>query len=59
MMQTEIVKDVVCGMAKPKSEMPAESLYKGKNYYFCSQQDKEMFDAHPEHWVPSTERNGK
>ncbi len=49
----EIVKDPVCGMVKPKSEMKTLSVYEGKTYYFCSQMDKEMFDAHPEHWAPN------
>ncbi len=55
-MQDEIVQDIVCGMKKPKNEMKAVSTYLGKNYYFCTTQDKEIFDAHPEHWIPRDER---
>lgn len=47
----ELVKDPVCGMVKPLSDMQASSVYKEKTYYFCSQMDKEMFDAHPDRWV--------
>ncbi len=50
-MDDEIVKDVVCGMVKPKSQFKFLSEYSGKTYYFCSQQDKEMFDAHPDRWA--------
>ncbi len=45
-MKDEEVKDVVCGMVKPKSQMKFASVYKGKTYYFCSR-----FDAHPDRWV--------
>ena len=48
----ESVKDPVCGMVKPVSQMQATSTYKGKIYYFCAQVDKQTFDAHPEHWAP-------
>lgn len=47
-----MVKDVVCGMVKPKSQFKFLSVYNGKTYYFCSQMDKEMFDHHPDHWTP-------
>lgn len=47
----EIVKDPVCGMAKPKSQMKTQAVYNDETYYFCSEMDKEMFLAHPEHWV--------
>lgn len=51
MSQDLVVKDPVCGMEKPASQMKASSVYKDKTYYFCSQMDKDMFDAHPDHWV--------
>lgn len=51
-----IVKDPVCGMAKPKSEMKEQTAYKGEIYYFCSKMDKDMFLVHPEHWVSAEER---
>ncbi len=47
----ELVKDPVCGMEKPKSEMKVQAIYKDKVYYFCSEMDKEMFLAHPENWI--------
>ncbi len=47
----ELVKDVVCGMAKPQDRMPFKSDFSGKTYYFCSQKCKEMFDIHPDRWV--------
>lgn len=43
----EKVKDPVCGMEKAKSEFKFTSQYKGKTYYFCSQNCKEMFDGEP------------
>lgn len=46
------VKDPVCGMVKPKSQMKAKTVYKGKTYYFCWERDKQMFLANPEHWIP-------
>ena len=51
-----IVKDIVCGMVKPISEMQAKSLYKGKVYYFCTPGDKELFEAYPDKWVPRKDK---
>ncbi|KKU09898.1 MAG: YHS domain protein [Candidatus Woesebacteria bacterium GW2011_GWB1_45_5] len=48
----ELVKDPVCGMVKPVSQMQATTTYKGETYFFCTQMDKQAFDAHPEHWAP-------
>lgn len=53
-----VVRDPVCGMEKPKSQMKASTVYKGKTYYFCWENDKEMFLANPEHWVPREEKKG-
>ncbi len=47
----ELVKDPVCGMVKPVSQMVASSVFNGKTYYFCSNMDKEMFDKHPDRWI--------
>lgn len=47
---SRIVKDVVCGMEKPIDEMKVKTVYKGKVYYFCTERDKQMFEAYPEHW---------
>jgi len=52
------VKDVVCGMIKPISQMKAKAVYKGDTYYFCSDQDKEIFEANPEHWIPKEVKRG-
>lgn len=52
----ELVKDLVCGMTKPKSQMKASTVYKGKTYYFCWGRDRQMFEAHPEHWIPRKEK---
>lgn len=53
----EIVTDLVCGMKKTKKEMKSVSTFLGKNYYFCSQKDQELFDAHPDYWmIPEEER---
>lgn len=47
----KLVKDPVCGMVKPISEMKEKTVYKGKTYYFCWKGDKDMFLAHPKHWA--------
>ncbi len=52
----EIVKDLVCGMVKPKSQFKFLSKFLGKTYYFDTQDDKNLFDAHPDYYVPQEER---
>jgi len=47
----ETVCDVVCGMEKPKSQFKFSSVFRETTYYFCSQQDKDIFEAHPDRWV--------
>jgi transcriptional regulator GlxA family with amidase domain len=42
----------VCGMEVDPATAP-KSLYKGKTYYFCSQGDKDQFDATPDKFVNS------
>ena len=49
--QEEMIKDPVCGMLKPKSQMKFSSQYGGKTYYFCSEMDKNMFEKYPDRWV--------
>jgi YHS domain-containing protein len=51
----EVVRDVVCGMVKPKSQMEFNTVFEGKTYYFCTEMDKEMFLAHPERWAEQSE----
>lgn len=48
----EQVKDPVCGMVRPKSQMKAQALFGGKVYYFCAEEHKKMFESDPEKWVP-------
>ena len=50
------VKCPVCGMVKPKSQMSFTSLFLGKTYYLDTQNDKELFDAHPDYYVSKEER---
>jgi len=38
--------DLVCGM-KVKENFPLKSDFKGKTYYFCSEQCKTEFDKNP------------
>jgi putative intracellular protease/amidase/YHS domain-containing protein len=42
----------VCGMDVDPATAP-KSLYKGKTYYFCSQGDKDQFDATPDKFATS------
>ncbi|MDP2685343.1 MAG: YHS domain-containing protein [bacterium] len=46
----KLVKDVVCGMVKPIDQMKSQTIYKDIIYYFCSDVDKNMFLANPDHW---------
>ena len=39
--------DPVCGMQVDPSLAPAQSLYEGKSYYFCSVECKRTFDENP------------
>ncbi len=45
------VTDPVCGMRLEPSKAAAESNYQGQTYYFCSQEDKRKFDAHPQKYT--------
>lgn len=45
------VRDVVCGMEKPKDEFKFTSDYQGKTYYFCSKNCQEMFEGNPRGYV--------
>jgi len=51
MKDQKLVKDPVCGMVKPAAEMKVKTVYKGKTYYFCTEGDWKMFEAHPGHWA--------
>lgn len=45
------VNDPVCGMELDPTKAGAKSVYAGKSYYFCSQEDKEKFDKDPEMYL--------
>ena len=40
----------ICGMEVDPKTAP-KSVYKGKTYYFCSEEHKAQFDAAPEKWL--------
>ena len=42
-----MVTDPVCGMQVDTSLAPAQSLYEGRPYYFCSLECKRTFDENP------------
>lgn len=44
------VRDVVCGMKVQPRTSEFLSLHEGKEYVFCSQQCKELFDADPSNY---------
>jgi Cu+-exporting ATPase len=46
-----MVKDVVCGMNIREEETAGSSVYKEKNYYFCSRACKRKFDENPEEYL--------
>jgi len=50
-MTEDKVKDPVCGMVKPKDEMKINVIHKDVTYYFCSEEDKNMFLSNPDHWL--------
>jgi YHS domain-containing protein len=45
--------DPVCGMEVSETSAPAETLYKGKTYYFCSPDCKDEFEEDPEEYMGS------
>jgi Cu+-exporting ATPase len=55
--QPEKVKDVVCGMQiDPAKAKGGKSEYKGKTYYFCSEDCKKKFDKEPAKYVPDPKK---
>jgi Cu+-exporting ATPase len=53
----EKVKDVVCGMTiDPAKAKGGKSEYKGKTYYFCSEDCKKKFDKEPAKYVPDPKK---
>jgi len=43
--------DPVCGMEVDEKNAPAQGSYRGKTYYFCSEDCKASFDANPKKYV--------
>lgn len=41
------VTDPVCGMKLDEKDAVATAQYKGRTYYFCSEDCKETFEASP------------
>jgi YHS domain-containing protein len=48
------VVDPVCGMELDPGQIEAQSSYRGKEYDFCSEECKRLFDANPEEYVGVT-----
>ncbi|NOY57932.1 MAG: YHS domain-containing protein [Calditrichaeota bacterium] len=46
-----MAKDVVCGMTVDEDTPVAKVEFKGKTYYFCSQQCVEEFKEKPQKYV--------
>lgn len=46
--------DPVCGDEVIPDEAEGTSVYMGQTYYFCSEEDKELFDKNPEKYVKPT-----
>jgi Cu+-exporting ATPase len=46
-----MVKDLVCGMEIKKEEAASSSLYKGNEYFFCSEGCQKRFDENPEKYI--------
>jgi YHS domain-containing protein len=47
------VTDPVCGMQIESSEAAAQTMYENVDYYFCSEECRDRFMAHPEQYVKS------
>jgi len=54
-----MVKDLVCGMMVDKKNPPAQTLYKGEMYYFCSMDCKVKFSENPEKYIASKQQEEK
>ncbi len=46
-----MAKDLVCGMMVDEKSPPARLNYKGKDYYFCSEGCKHLFEKQPERYL--------
>ncbi|MEM1509872.1 MAG: YHS domain-containing protein [Thermofilaceae archaeon] len=47
------VMDPVCGMIIDKEKIKHKTIYRGKIYYFCSAQCREVFERYPETYLNS------
>ncbi len=50
-----MVTDPVCGMRVDPNNAPASCTYNGHNFYFCSEECKQKFEANPEEFLSSAE----
>jgi P-type Cu+ transporter len=50
------VKDPVCSMTVNPKKAADKATYKGKTYYFCSKEDKELFMKSPEKYVKADDK---
>ena len=49
------VIDPVCGMQIESGEAAGQAMYENVTYYFCSQDCRDRFMAHPEQYVMASE----
>jgi YHS domain-containing protein len=47
------VHDEVCGMTIEAEAAAASIEFQGKTYHFCSERCKQMFEEHPDRYVPA------
>ena len=46
-----MAKDLVCNMDVDERTAKWKTVYKGKTYYFCTEECKKQFDKEPEKYV--------
>ena len=49
--ETNMERDVVCGMQVDPAKAAGSSVYNGKTFYFCSGGCKAKFDANPKQYA--------
>ncbi len=54
-----MVKDIVCGMMVDKKSPPAKTIYREKEYLFCSQYCKTEFEKTPEKYIQKDNQQDK
>ncbi|HEV2127893.1 MAG TPA: YHS domain-containing protein [Thermomicrobiales bacterium] len=50
--------DPVCGMELTPGQVEAQARYKGKAYYFCSEECRRTFEENPEAYVSTSADQG-